>query len=162
MNAFTQNLTNWWQQFETRQQRILVYAAPIIILLLLYLLLQPLFSHYQQSKQSFQSLRTSYQWLAEQPALETSAPSSCRHLSLLNDSTDFQQVLNQQLSDKQVLNPQWQQQSEGWLLNLQEVDGSQLLVWLEQATCQGVVLKAIDLKKQPSSRLNASIELVVL
>lgn len=162
MKALIQSLNDWWLQLESRQQRTLRFAAPIIILLLLYLIMQPLFSHYQTSKQRYQSLHTSYQWLAEQQVLETSAPTTCQNLPLLSDSGDFQQSLNQQLSDKQILNPQWQQVTNGWLLTLQEVDGSQLLLWLEQATCQGIVLKAIDLEKQSSSRLNASIELVVL
>lgn len=162
MKALTDSFSNWWLQLEPRQQRTLGLAAPIIILLLLYLLMQPVFSHYQTSKQRYQSLRTSYQWMAQQQALETSAPTRCRNLSLLSGSVEFQQSLNQQMSDKQILNPKWQKVTDGWLLTLQEVDGSQFLLWLEQATCQGVVLKSIDLDKQPSSKLNASLELRVL
>lgn len=162
MSMLAQNISNSWQQLGNRQKKVLAYAAPIILLLFLCLLLSPLFTYYQTSKKSYQKLVSSYQWLAQQQALITSAPSSCRHLSVIRNSSELQNILDQQLTEKQILDPVWEQSSGGWLLKVQEVDGQHLLGWLEQATCQGLLLKAIVLEKQASGKLNANIEMVVL
>lgn len=167
MNDTLQNLSNWWQQLEDRQQRTLSFALPIIFLLVLFLLMQPLLSHYQQSKQRHQKIVTSYKWLAEQSALTTSAPKSCGDLSLMTNNPEFQQILNQQLNDRQILDPKWTQSADGWQLTLREVNGSELLTWLEQVTCQGIVLKSMSMHRtvlddQSSDWLDATIELEVL
>lgn len=162
MNSFGQSLSAWWQQLDQKQHLTLSYALPLMICLLLFLLFAPLIKHYQESKISHEKLLSSYQWLAQQQVIDTAAPISCGNLSLLSDSSDVQKLLDQQLSDRQLLNSQWQQLTDGWQLDMFAVDGNELLAWLEQATCQGVVLKNISLQKLGSSSLKASLELMVL
>jgi len=143
MSMLIENINNRWHQLESRQKRNLTYAAPIILILFLFLLLSPLFSYYQTSKQYHEKLVASYQWLAEQPVLSASAPSSCRYLSVIENSTELQKILSLQLVERQIHDAVWKQSTDGWLLDLQEVDGQHLLSWLEQASCQGLLLKTI-------------------
>lgn len=161
------SLSKWWHSRTDRERRILTPAAALSVVLLLVLLFAPLLGRYLESKYHYATLTANYQWL--QTFSDPDVVSNARCNDGLNRLDQFKPGdLSQQLQTLGVTNRSapgieselYTTNADGsYTVALKEIDGQQLLAWVEQLPCLGMVLNSLELERVSENYVTAKLKI---
>jgi general secretion pathway protein M len=135
----------WWQQLNTREQRLVIAMASVIGVFLLYSFIwQPLNENLAKAEKKLLRQQALLEWVGENTArYQQSAKNGS---SRSNGS--ISSIVNRTAKRNTIVITRIQPQGDDLQVWIDEVSFSQLLLWLEQlATQEQLQVKAIDLTR---------------
>jgi general secretion pathway protein M len=134
----------WWQQLNTREQRLVGAMAALIIIFILYSTIwQPLNDKLTGANEKVARQQTLLTWVSENTAHYQKAK---RNSSVKNSQGSLSGIVNKSANSYKLTITRMQPQGDTLQVWIDSVSFTQLLFWLEHlANNEGLKVKGIDL-----------------
>ncbi|MBA6327795.1 type II secretion system protein M [Colwellia sp. MB02u-6] len=133
----------WWQQLNTREQRLISVMSVLISIFILYgLIWQPLTENIEKTTLKLERQQALLTWVAENTQRYQQAKRNARASS----GASLSSIVNRTSSANNITITRMQPQGDDLQVWIDEISFNQLLTWLEQlAISDGLQVKNIDL-----------------
>jgi general secretion pathway protein M len=133
----------WWQQLNTREQRLVSVMSVLMSIFILYgLIWQPLAENIEKTTLKLERQQALLTWVAENTQRYQQAKRNAR----ANSGASLSSIVNRTSSANNITITRMQPQGDDLQVWIDEISFNQLLTWLEQlAISDGLQVKNIDL-----------------
>jgi general secretion pathway protein M len=133
----------WWQQLNTREQRLVSVMSVLMSIFILYgLIWQPLTENIEKTTLKLERQQALLTWVAENTQRYQQAKRNAR----ANSGASLSSIVNRTSSANNITITRMQPQGDDLQVWIDEISFNQLLTWLEQlAISDGLQVKNIDL-----------------
>ncbi len=135
----------WWQQLNSREQRLVACMAIAVLVFLFYSLIwQPLNDNLAKTQQKLVRQQALLSWVSDNTERYKQAIKGSGRAS----SGSLSSIVNRTARQQQIIITRMQPQGDDLQVWIDEVPFNQLLSWLEQLSmAEGLNVKGIDLTK---------------
>lgn len=136
-------MKSWWQQLNTREQRLVSVMSVLISIFILYgLIWQPLTENIEKTTLKLERQQALLTWVTENTQRYQQAKRNARASS----DASLSSIVNRTSSANNITITRMQPQGDDLQVWIDEISFNQLLTWLEQlAISDGLQVKNIDL-----------------
>jgi general secretion pathway protein M len=136
-------MKTWWQQLNTREQRLVSVMSVLMSIFILYgLIWQPLTENIEKTTLKLERQQALLTWVAENTQRYQQAKRNAR----ANSGASLSSIVNRTSSANNITITRMQPQGDDLQVWIDEISFNQLLTWLEQlAISDGLQVKNIDL-----------------
>jgi len=133
----------WWQQLNTREQRLVSVMSVLISIFILYgLIWQPLTENIEKTTLKLERQQALLTWVTE----NTQRYQKAKRNAGANSGASLSSIVNRTSSANNITITRMQPQGDDLQVWIDEISFNQLLTWLEQlAISDGLQVKNIDL-----------------
>jgi general secretion pathway protein M len=133
----------WWQQLNTREQRLVSVMSVLMSIFILYgLIWQPLTENIEKTTLKLERQQALLTWVAEKTQRYQQAKRNAR----ANSGASLSSIVNRTSSANNITITRMQPRGDDLQVWIDEISFNQLLTWLEQlAISDGLQVKNIDL-----------------
>lgn len=140
-----QRLISYYASLGERDKKALTLVAFCSPFLIYLVLIQPLYSYYQSSRQAFQEARDLLAWMElNRTAIPTQANTASKEQA---SGTDVIQHLSSTAETAGITLDRLQPQGTGVQVWFQEVEFRKLMDWLQRLKDEGITLESISLDR---------------
>ena len=136
-------MKSWWQQLNTREQRLVSVMSVLISIFILYgLIWQPLTENIEKTTLKLERQQALLTWVTE----NTQRYQKAKRNAGANSGASLSSIVNRTSSANNITITRMQPQGDDLQVWIDEISFNQLLTWLEQlAISDGLQVKNIDL-----------------
>lgn len=163
MNSFKEKCANWWDGLPQRDQKILIFSAPVILLMMVYLLVfQPIQARYTEMRAKNEELSMGLIWLYQSAPLVERMSNQCSRVRLIEQGNDDLQVFAKSIGRRAGAVPELRSINANDLVaSFSGASGNRILALIQSYVCHGFVVSELELVRpiETSSDVNLSLKL---
>lgn len=146
------NLSGWFADLQPRERLIMAVGAGLLILAAIYMSLLPAMQKNVELEQRHKSLSADMQWLREQSQMVSSLDNSCAGKAIQNGKK--KEVITRIVRRNQLKLLGFEQKDSSFFsFTLSGSSPNRILQLNHQLTCQGLALKALDIRSSAGTKV---------
>lgn len=159
MNALIEKLTTAWDTLSERDQKTLLFAAPVVLVLILYLLVfQPILTRYAEARAYKEELAGSLIWLYENAALVERVQNSCARQRLVEPGNDDLVTFAKNISRRSGITVDVRPSNANDLVvNLKNAQGNRAVALIQSYACHGFVVDDLELTRRSEAASDVDV-----